>query len=237
MSGFQYFIPAQSNDSLRYKLRLTNLSPYIDKIGSVGYCQFEGGGYLFTIKGKSNGVSIGIREDQIIEDCDGYKIIIEKNDPPKPEDFIKDNLISGYEVELGDGNKWLLPIARKLNQGSQLPSTMHYISEGRYELQPMEEYLPLSEIAEKVEEDLMVVFGMSDNELNYSSLPTIYEACFKIISTNYNLSATEISLLKLVTTTNFQEITRALIDWELIRSEILNHFEKKTQNLLKEYLY
>jgi len=201
-------------------------------------------GTVFVLKGKyTDDVKIGFYYDEQtwtnIPKADGTKsnlwIGYDKNNKPKPKDFQKKDYIDGYYLELADNNKWIVPIARRYQQGCLLPKGTMMLMPDRLDEFVIEKYLKLQKIAEQ----LFVHFGLDDEkefvkEDDFlSDNVSFYKTCAEVLNVNYNLDYREIGVLKLFTTDNTVEILRLVVDMPYIEKLIknLNSDEKKTGNL------
>lgn len=240
MAGFFYFIPGERRENIHLAIKNSNLKEYSGRVASQGFCNLDGGGHIFSVRGKDKDVNLMILpEGQRIIDCDGYKIIYSLSNRPKPEDFLKKDAITGNMVELNDGNEWMVPMARHFEEGSQLPSALVVSTSdpSGYSRQPIERFLGLSEIAERAVEDCLISMGQLDAERNYTQIDEVFKCCFQILSTNYDITEEEISILELITDHNYTKVTQALIDWDSVKSALLNEVtQKKTLEILKRNL-
>lgn len=122
---------------------------------------------------------------------------------PTPEDLRRPNQISGSKVELLDGRKWLIPAARNA------PMAM-VLNNGKVEFEPLAIHRRLwghiQTLSESLEGDAFKIDHVQ-----------IMEIVADAIATNYRISRDpreEVTLLKLISTANFQAITNALLDTE-----------------------
>ncbi len=137
-----------------------------------------------------------------------------KNNKPTERELQREVQLEGHEVKLGDGEKWLIPIARKFPAGIALPQTLilgkngEVISGGL-----LPQYAQLGQRAEKIWEEFRL--GISQAEQKEEIELTISEGmkfAIDAIAFNYRVGAEEANLLKLITSQNLQEIMEAVID-------------------------
>lgn len=228
MSGLLYYIDGVKSAPLENDLKECGL--YGQKVGS--YCHTEiflngTKGTVFGIKGKcSDDIKVGFYHEEQewinIPKQDGSQgrlwIGYYKNNKPKPENFLKKDYLDGYFLELADGNKWVVPVARRYQEGCLLPKGTMMLVAGRIDEFVIEKYLPLQKIAEQ----LFVYFGLDyDKEFQKDDGflcddVSFFNTCVSVLSTNYNLDFRDISVLKLFTTDNTVEILKIVVDMPYI---------------------
>lgn len=208
-------------------------------------------GTVFVLKGKyTDDIKIGFYYDEQtwtnIPKADGSKsnlwIGYDKNNKPKPKDFLRRDRIKGTEILLGDGNLWEIPIAISFeNNVCNLPkSIVQYREDSEPEFVVIGKFLELKTIADKMAE----LFGLVDNgkQLELSEFYKYYKnqvpVCRKILSCNYNIGFMEISVLGLLTTDNTVFIMKEIIDGTFIemqeaqiKKEIENEQKKKSEDM------
>lgn len=252
MSGLLYYISGLRAKPTDAELKDVGLDG--QKVG--GICPTEifldnTQGIVFSIKGRYSGdLKIGFYHDEQtwtnIPNADGKKgklwIGYYKNDKPKPKDFLRKDYIKGTEIELGDENKWEIPIAISFeNNLCSLPkSIVQYRADSEPEFVVIGKFLELKNIADEMAE----LFNLYDNgklkekQEFYKYFKNQIPVCAKIISYNYNLSLFEISVLGLFTTDNTLKIMKEVIDGTYIeeqemqiRLEEENKEKKKLEDL------
>jgi len=136
--------------------------------------------------------------------------------PPKPEDLIRDQPIAGHWVRLGDGNDWLIPVARRVGGGTALEQAFRKVGD-EWQLEILPKYKWLWEQAGKV-------FDAYLSALKGDGMVSVedpLELAVKVLTVNYRIRAPEISLLGLLTTGNlWQGVLGALIDWPEIEARL-----------------
>ena len=142
-------------------------------------------------------------------------------EPPKPADLLRSKPIAGHEVELGDGQRWLVPIASQATEkegeyaGNVCALTVGLMrdSDGRWVRgEVADKHKSLWDLAEPCWDAL--VRG-TEGPLR-DSLPAQGEAAVAVLSGNYRLSDTEVDLLGLLDDKNVTEILLALVDWPTV---------------------
>ena len=150
---------------------------------------------------------------------------------PGPDDLMRSGAINGYSVESTDGNKWTIPLARLLNGDSLLPQSLKLDSKTKeLILKPLTKYEKLCGYALEYFEKLKEVYDNNkiDREESY---PHLFEIAECALSTNYHVSAHEISLLEIVDTTNVIMICGMICDLPNI---IKQHLESQGDQTLGE---
>jgi len=225
MSRFIYFIPGLDHSPSNIELEDIGLNHlknnWTDYVGSSGPTN-AGGAILGGSCKVQNGVLIGYYKDnQEWTECNDGKFWIgyQKDFRPNPEDLEKENILIGYEIVLGDGNKWMIPIARRFESGCILPQSIFLDGAGVLKGEILEEYIIFSKQAEDIFNDF--VSNMEPDKEFKAKVDTVgymFEIAVEAISLNYNVSKWEISLLRLLTTDNSSRINLSIIDFPSLKS-------------------
>jgi len=162
---------------------------------------------------------------QIRKDPDTW-IGIDKEHPPTPVDLVRPKVIAGWDVLLGDGNQWTVPVIRSVEHLTNLPRDMFYDADGEFHLEIAGQYKDLWDQAGKAWDVLHGYFA-SEEGVKYSE---ILELCLTFLGVNYRIGRMEQSALRLVTTSpdTWMEILGAVCDVRF--SEMLATAEKKTED-------
>jgi len=224
MAKFIYFIPGLDHTPSNDNLKDVGLDHLIDNwqdyVGSSGPTN-NGGAIIGGFSKAQNGVMIGYYKDrQTWEEYNSGKFWIgyQKEFKPKPEDLKKENQLEGYEVELGDKNKWLIPVARRFDSGCMLPKSIFLDGAGVISGKILDEYVYFSKQAEEIFNDLCASLR-KDKEYDYkvNTFEYMFQIATESLRINYNISKWEMSLLKLLTTENANKINLAIIDFESMK--------------------
>jgi len=140
-----------------------------------------------------------------------YRVGFYEKDRPTPEILARENQINGHEVELGDGSKWLVPIARIITGGSALPQSLVLGKNGEVTTEALPQYAQFSAKAEKVWEDFLIEIKQREGESKLTIAERMTLA-IEALAWNYHIGTEEINLLKLITTQNLHEILEVIID-------------------------
>jgi len=225
MARFIYFIPGLDHTPSDIDLENVGLghlkNNWSEYVGSTG--PTNKGGAIFGGSCKvQNGVLIGYYKDtqEWTEYNDGkFWIGYQKDYKPKPENLEKENVLIGYEVLLGDGNKWMIPIARRFESGCILPQSVFLDGAGVLKGEILEEFIVFSKQAEDIFDDF--ISEMEPDKKFKAKVNTVgymFEIAVEAISLNYNISKWEISLLRLLTTENSTRINLSIIDFPSLQS-------------------
>lgn len=151
---------------------------------------------------------------------EGLWIGWDRNAPPGPADLARKVQLGGHEVELGDGNRWLIPVARCVDGSSPLPRRLQWSPEGWRPGEVLGRHATLWETA-------CAYFELMNRAASEPGLTVSWDeganTASLALQQNYVTSVVEASLLGLLTTTTSGEVCRALVDWptflELLEQE------------------
>jgi len=151
---------------------------------------------------------------------------------PGPGDLEADEMLAGHFIRLGDGNDWLIPVARHFATGGVPPSALTLGPDGQLVLEPLQRYVQFSSHADRVWEDLRVKLGWIKAAKDRAELTVGegWEIAIEALALNYRVSQTEVAMLRLVTTPNMPRILEAIVDWpaiEAVAKETLEAESKK----------
>ena len=174
-----------------------------------------------------NGVGVGhYSKKQVWQKIHGAAAWVgyEPANMPTPEDLARESGVSGFFKTLGDGNKWLCPLARLASGVPDVPCA-HKLDAGKWTRgDPLERYKRLWQVASqfwdivKPEIDRHMEENTESVKLDFDQ-----EHAFAItaLAANYRIQRTEASILGLFDDENVGEILRTLIDWPGIQLLIL----------------
>ena len=169
-----------------------------------------------------------------------YWIGFENENPVRPQDLARENILPGHYIYLEDGNPWLIPVARHFAEGCALPKSIFLNDVGELTEDTLPKYFELSRFAERIFENFCTNTGIVDETLmgygytgdGFEENPAditfvdLIEWCSKALSLNYRISKWEVSALRLFSTESARLTARAIIDWPRIE-KILNDLAKK----------
>lgn len=155
-----------------------------------------------------------------------YEIGIINADRPTEEQLRRKRQLAGHYVELGDGGKWLVPVARIITGGSMLPATLILGSNGEVVTKEMPQYAQFSAKAEKLWEDFQIENKLIEGELKTTIAERMLIAA-EALAWNYHLGMDEVNMMGLLTTENLSKVLRAIIDVPTLE-EVIKETKKKT---------
>jgi hypothetical protein len=143
----------------------------------------------------------------------GYWIGYETAARPRRVDLQRDIVIAGHDVRLTDGASWVIPLARRIDGGTNLDCAFSLDDAGEWVETPLAKYDRLREIAgrawatvlnEKRIEERAAAEMIDETEL--------VELAVEVLSTNYRVGRLEVAELELLTRMRAIEIMAALVD-------------------------
>ena len=230
MAAFLYFLPGR-RDVSRESVESAGITA-VDDLSSVSFCETErgpdgGAGIIFAVEPKTEGgklpkVGYYPKTQQWQSFNKGkYWIGYVQALPPFPADLRKTEVIDGHHAMLDDGNDWLIPIARVFGTGSALPQSLILGPDGELVMEAMPAFAKLSAQADRV----FSAFLDGGEDL---TLQECWDIALSALQQNYRLSGPEVSLLRLLNTTNVQTVLGNLIDLPAIMEAVNN--QKKSQD-------
>lgn len=128
-----------------------------------------------------------------------------------PADLARAEQLDGHEVELGDGRKWLVPVARTFGIGSRLPQRLVLGADGEtWEGEPLERFAAISAKAERVERAMLGELG--DDEEPLRVMGEGASVAVEALGLNYRIGPVEASALGLLTQPVVFKMLWAFID-------------------------
>ena len=149
----------------------------------------------------------------------------------KPTELIlrRPRQLAGHDVELQDGSKWLIPIARIITGVSTLPQSLFIDSQDEITTRPLQQYTAFTDRVDELWDDFRAeIDPKSGKEPNLSTADRMHLAA-EALSWNYHVSLNEINMLGLITTQNLIEIMSAIIDVTTLIEEA-KHSAKQKKN-------
>ncbi len=142
-------------------------------------------------------------------------------DKPKPARLEREEMVSGHNVTLGDGNEWLIPVVRSIVRGSQLPYRHILDENGKWTTRPMDVYVSLSDQAERFAALILGSVQPLDEETDEEPAAEMTKnesrnLAIDAIGVNYRIGPWEISQLELLTDRTIYNINKAVIDFPSI---------------------
>lgn len=207
MADILYFIPAAVGGALTERKRL-GLTGILGSKGITSRLVSQGPvgerGVVLTRDAARCGYFPG---EQTWREIDGLWLGIWKDDPPTPSELEREPLVGGYEVELGDGNHWLVPVIRPIDgRTPDIPLNYDLAADGEMILRPDPNHEWLIEAGERIYEALT---EQGPEEITVPDGFTIAAAALEL---NYRVGEREVALLSLLTDKNWAQVFSAMVD-------------------------
>jgi len=125
--------------------------------------------------------------------------------PPMPDDLARPQRVEGHWVRLGDGQDWLVPVARMLNGGTRLPQALEIGADGAIVKGAV--IAPYAEFSEHA----LAFWDMLEETSRYALLewaPLAVEA----LAVNYHVSGRGLAHLGLLDTAVVEAVLDAVLD-------------------------
>lgn len=147
---------------------------------------------------------------------DGLWIAVDREHPPTPADLRRNRrLIPGYQVALGDGQPWVVPIIRNPDGGTSLPTAWRYDAAGQIQ----EEVTPAYRALWETGTEILALYA-SDQPASDVDRTWAVDRCLTALGLNYRLGRHEQNLLGLVDSDTWLPILGATIDYLTFREVI-----------------
>ncbi|MCK5127543.1 MAG: hypothetical protein KAR42_14905 [candidate division Zixibacteria bacterium] len=125
----------------------------------------------------------------------------------KPEDILRDSIVPGYHVNLGNGKNFIIPVALLDTPNFSLPSYEVPDESGKWQWRPDEKYEHLSIFAQKIWDATN-----EEGEFEFEDENKLRTICCQMIAVNYNITDIECGLLKLLNLSAYKGICQAVVD-------------------------
>lgn len=241
-----YFLPGLSRSQLlpggklsRALLRERGLSEVFEDVGigreDFGSCELAGRGP----GGKSGIILFYQRPDGSIPrridyrpaeqswtavDPDGLWIGLDTDDPPTPEDLARHKQHLGYTIELADGHTWRIPVIRRPDGSTELPTELFWDAAGKITEPLKERYRAYWD--ETAEVAGWFFEGKSADFDKGKALGLAVRA----LSLNYRFGRAEQNVFKVADTLNYLTILAATVDMPKVTA--IDEAEKKSASQL-----
>lgn len=145
---------------------------------------------------------------------------IDTDSPPKPEEMKRRLLHGGYDLELGDGNKWAIPVVRRTDGTTNLPTDMVFDAAGKLQEPLKPAYQQYWEASAEV---CQWFFGESETGPDKAQALRL---AVGVLGLNYRYGINEQAALRLIDATNFLALLALSVDLPRVRAE--QDAQKKT---------
>ncbi len=129
---------------------------------------------------------------------------------PKPEELAREKQYEGHMVKLGDGNEWLVPVARYCN-GQPMESTYRIGTDGELREEVSDRCRELYEFGCRFWDGLYGAAEKGAGEFTYE-VKDQFEMAARILGYNYDVTRWEVSALGLITDQTLRELMNAVVD-------------------------
>ena len=244
MSGFLYFIPTLQSAS-KEDISKAGLNPVFGSSSfdfrSTSLGPTKKSGAIIVIKSsnpEAKTPQVGyFPEKQDWQESMSKKFWIgkEKENPPKPIDLQRKELIDGHLTRLEDGNECLVPAARIFPQGTTLPQSLILGPNGELVQEILPKFAQLGKKADELWIEFQREQGMlpKENAAEPIGLKARWDIAIAALAVNYKIGQDEVSFLRILTTENLSRILAAIIDIPVLISVVKaskEAFKKKAQS-------
>lgn len=158
-----------------------------------------------------------------------YWIGLDKDAIPGPEDLERPLLLEGHLTELGDKNKWVIPIARQFFPGEALPYALVLGDKGEWVHEALPEYVQFSKMGERL------WIEVRDSDTGGIDESGTIDMALEALGLNYHIGPDEVSMLKLmVGKTSLPRILGAIIDMPTLELARKYNEKKKAEEATKD---
>lgn len=226
---FLYFLDGKRHEEVTREVLAANpftAGPFFELIHSPKvFRERLLGGNVSGLEGK-NGCIVAIKPQVEVDQIPGYfpdrqtwqkfgdqHIGYQTDMKPGPESLRRGSLISGYEVELGDGKVWLAPIIRPFHEnvrdwGCSLPMSISLDAAAQRTSRVVERYRSAWDLSARVAD--ILINGKSGNLLE------MYGDAVSALALNYRIGEAEAGMLELFDTRSIEETLRSTVDGPLV---------------------
>ncbi len=157
-------------------------------------------------------------------DKKGYKVALVPDLPLVSDKIVKDDVINGKPVRLGDSN-YLIPLIRVFPQGTYLPTDIIWNLDGTQAVKVSKEYLDTWAIGMEILENA------SEWHKSVPDFDKIKQYYHKLLSVNYEITEDDIGVHGLISGTEWMDALAAAVDLEKW-TEFFSMDDEAKKNLL-----
>lgn len=150
---------------------------------------------------------------------------------PGPGDLEANEMLAGHFIRLGDGNDWLIPVARHFATGGSPPSAITLGPNGELVMEPLQRYVQFSSHGDRVWQDVRIDLGWDEPPEGYAGMTWAegFGIAVEALALNYRVTQTEVAMLRLVTTPNMPLILQAICDWPTTLAVLKERLEAESK--------
>lgn len=145
---------------------------------------------------------------------EGLWLGVDRSDPPGPAELEREDLIPGVDVEMGDGNRWTIPLARAL------PRQRAWDGTGWGDGPVVAQYAELFDRAQAAFSALVHAIGLTEEPPSKVTLDDESDLAVAALGVNYKVGPAEASYLGLVTTKAQGRAVLAMCDFEGLKKKL-----------------
>lgn len=157
---------------------------------------------------------------------DGLWIGLDTDDPPTPLDLSRRKQHAGYRLELADGQSWVVPVIRRPDGTTELPTDLYWDTAGKL-VEPLKEryrayWDQTAEVAEWF-------FGEKGFDAEGFEKGKALELAVRALGLNYRFGRAEQNVLRVVDRENFLTVLAYTVD--VPKAVLLSESQKKSSDL------
>lgn len=153
---------------------------------------------------------------------------LDNTSPPTPDDLRRTKTFTGYEIELGDGNLWDIPVIRcPADESTSLPATQ-YVERGKFVRTIKAAY------KQYWEESVEIADWFFSGEKKEMPIVRLHELCVRAIGINYRFGENEQRLMSVVDSENWMALLGCTVDFNKVQA--MGDVQKKSEPLIPEQL-
>jgi hypothetical protein len=159
------------------------------------------------------------------------------DDMPGPETLQRERTIAGYNMKLGDGNTWAIPLVRELSGGTRLPQASRMNPRGTLISETAAEYRDFEKQINQFWAALAFHLGLSEIQAVSLTTAQMFKLACCAISQNYRIGMDETGLLELLDSETMEEVILHCVDkprLEDMIKKIRDTRETQGKNINKE---
>lgn len=158
-------------------------------------------------------------------------------DLPTPDELKRRQQVAGYDLELGDGQTWTVPVVRRIGGGTNLPASLGWNEKGEWASEILPAYRSLwdefglvaSGFFRPASAQECRYYGAARDEFGNRewSLPEVIDLAARLLAVNYRVDRYLTSALGLFQSTNWESVLFSAIDGPAVR-DVLAEMQKKS---------
>ncbi len=151
---------------------------------------------------------------------------VDSAEPPKPEEMARKRKIRGYDITLGDGNSWHIPVIRRCDDSTMLPKSFKRNPAGKIESEVRQSSREHWEAFRQAAE--WVIGGMEPDKLPED---VAIDLSIRALSINYRFGWVEQNALGIIGSDNYLLALAAAVDIPALNETLAAAKKKNDQQL------